>query len=1403
MNIKLASRHYTTAIHTGRIKIFLHLLLWIVLFGSYQDVLANENMLLDKASWIWHSRDKRIQKHKRYYFRKDLFIEGTVKSAYVKLTAEGKCKLSVNGREIGRNEKWNQLSEYDIQQDLIKGNNDIVVEVIPNNWYAGMFAAGKIYYSDRESFEFKSDDTWHSWTEENQAIQKAEIIVKGVDGGFWCNVTPFKMPGIYNNPNLEISTPHIAWAKPYCGRKLKILALISRRQHLEIAELVQRMDARIDVVFCDYTKKGKRLPFFRPIEGATKADVKNSIKRAFITKYDVIVLGEISQDVFYGEVALRLKTMVEEGTGLFYSKLPGIKNVGNKNSIDRSYETTITATTINEKPKELVVGLPFSKLPAFKIHPNDTNNDYTRVFLLYQFGQGRIVRNIRPGKDTLLIPDGDDSDLHYEYYQSFAIKSLLWAAKCTSSIKIIKFPSAIQIDQNDPDKKKITFQLQKLKTVDSIEAFLNIRSAVSYLNVPSKPNIADDFPSITDQIKPIYSDSINVGKNMSIEFDIPDLPIGEYFADVVCKVNGKNANWAVSHITISNVMQIAKVRLDPEYVDYTKQKSPCLNAIIRFTKPVPKGTAIRFGVIDGYNRLVCDKYVIPDPGIDFLKEILNIPPLLTTLGRLRVELLDNMRTIDISITSFSTIRKDWDRFIFTGWADSGTRSRQERILAQLLQNIGFDAQRDLSGSIARLAVSDIKAFPRTGGKRIQQIELDQNLLEATRGIVTKKVEQSIPFDPVGYVTSDEISYGGGERLPARLDAFRKSLCEKYGTIEKLNAQWETTYGSFGEIPPITTKTAASFYDRVPLTLNLSPIVDQYLENCKVYAEHFEFFQKSINLIDPYARFGIESPLWPWAKRCFDWYAILQKTRLFSPYGREGDIQTYEFARSFARPNMMLGMTYGGYNYNGFIRRPETTDLEFQRWRPWNSLLRGFNWIHWYKLGATRESGVGPGMLPYPAFLTACNQIKKIRQGYFTLFRGTDRHKNSVAIHYSVPSNIVADYFRDFGQLPWDVHMLIRSLQNYLGIGYDFIATPQIENGDLKNYKVLLMPLSQAIGHKEAVEIQAFVKNGGLVIADVRPGLTDGHGKFGGQPLIRELFGIDYEVALRRKTIKQELKGSYRGFPFAISEQKIPVDPCTVLNGAEASLEIEEIPILATNKTGSGNAVLLNLPFNWYRHHPTPDTLYYYLEDPDHASLVAQLLKAVFKAHGIRPILTVESSLEKWSWGLETWYRADGLAYYVGLTKRRAQKVEKQLSLMLTSPAPGHVYDMFNGQYHGYTQSWPVKIDPADVRLFSLLPYVVQGLAVKSTAKVIERGDSIKGVVSVLIGEGVPVRHVIHLDVTRPDGEPVRYLARNLETVNGSAKFSLPTAFNEMKGEYILTLTDVASKIQARETVTID
>jgi hypothetical protein len=68
---------------------------------------------------------------------------------------------------------------------------------------------------------------------------------------------------------------------------------------------------------------------------------------------------------------------------------------------------------------------------------------------------------------------------------------------------------------------------------------------------------------------------------------------------------------------------------------------------------------------------------------------------------------------------------------------------------------------------------------------------------------------------------------------------------------------------------------------------------------------------------------------------------------------------------------------------------------------------------------------------------------------------------------------------------------VKALENQ-GVQFRFLATPQIEAGELEKYKVLILPWSIALSDAELRAIERFRERGGIVYADEQTGRMDEH-----------------------------------------------------------------------------------------------------------------------------------------------------------------------------------------------------------------------------------------------------------------------------------------------------------------------
>lgn len=1082
-----------------------------------------------------------------------------------------------------------------------------------------------------------------------------------------------------------------------------------------------------------------------------------------------------------------------------------ISQEGQKNpTLDTTYEKELTAVPVPEAPALLAAGIPYERLPGFRLGPQDKEKGFQKVAALFQYGKGRVARLGLAGGWGLLANASDTNDLDYEYYQSFAIKLLLWAAGKEPALQLKGFPAALTAEHSAGGSGQLAFELAG---EGKYTLSLAVRSPEKLFRVPAVPVASPGVQQGAVVLRPVAQATVQVSAPGPVQIALPALPAGSYFVDVELSRDGRKAAWATAALTVTAPARIAEVKLAPPFIDVSGGKAATLAASAVLQGVPPAGSRVRFSLVDNYDCLLAEREVSVAPGAAAVEAAFPIKSFATTLGKVRAELDAGSDVLDVAVGRFTAVRRDWDRFLFAGWAGfPGDHSGN--IYARVLARLGFDAGRGMKVTFDTLEAADTVALPGYSGLPRQAFDITPER-QKRADEATAKLKEQLPFDPVAYYCGDEIDYGGGDELPGRIVEFRKFLQARYGTIAALNRQWDSHYASFEEVYPLARKAALTDAEKGKLTLekeylegakatgNYSRWVDQWLSNYKAFNDMARNPRKVIRAFDPHARVGVDCPMWPFTTTGHDWYTFLQEFEMFAPYGREGEIQPYEEARSYARPGTLLGMEYGGYLYNASARREELTDVEWQRWRVWHGLLRGFTSTWWYQLTPPgNESSISPGLLPVPTLEEYARQLAIIRNGYYTLYTRAKRDYGPIAIHDSIPSRLVTSLLRDFGnERPFAVHFAMQVLRNVAGRPYTFVANEQIKKGGLKGYKVLIMPSSLAIGDAEAKELRRFVQTGGLLIADVRPGIADEAGRVGDNKLMAELFGLAWKKELGRKMVLGEVSGAYKGIAIRNPAQKFPADPAVELKGAKALCEVEGIPLVTWHDVGAGTAVCLNIPFNYYEGYPTPDHLYGYVGEPDHNKLVGSILAAILQAHHVGRPVQVETPGGQWLPGLDASYHTAGAAQYVGLTKERMSNVEGESEVVVHAPRPGHVYDMLSGRYLGAEGTWRVRLAPADVQLFSILPYQVRGLKVSLKQAAFRRGTAIEGEVTIERSAGRAVMHVVNVQVTRPDGESIRYLARNLETAGGRAAFSLPLALNEPAGSYTLTFTDAASGVK--------
>ena len=1414
-----------------------------------------KDRLLKEAWWIWHEKDVWGDPEGRgvFLFSKDIDLGSEVKSAEMRISGQISYVLSINGKEVGQDDQVITLERYDIKPFLQKGRNQLAVTVNGPSWRSGLFLCGTITLADGTKTEFVSDRTWQISKEGSDTSKPAAEVVRGVDGGIWNNVGRLVvMPDAWYRLNTAVACPGIAWAKPFAGRKLKVVVMQPRGKQRDTVELLQRTDLQVIAVFPGVSSRNyeySSLPFFPPLKGVSVEDALAGIEAAMVAEPDVIVWGGVSkycyqrEKLFYKHLAERLASFVAGGGGLIYlagtipprTKPTGKKDKRGREIVERdsSFEKALTANAVKEPEAFLSTGTPFEALPGFY-----GVEGYERTAALYTHGKGRVVRLNRVGSGFGLFADrGQDcSDLHYQYYLSFAIKATLWAAGEIPEIQFRGFPQAVAMPRGDADNA-FTFDLTSVP--DDCEATMAVRSPLKQFALPKNPLTSQGVERGAAVLEPVYETIVPVtkGDEATVRVAMPDLPAGDYFVDVIVKHQGKNANWAAAALAIEDELRIADLTLSKEFLDIADGKTDEIEAQAVLSKGAPTGSAIRFALLDNYDRVLATKEVALEVGVRG-KAVFPVSRFATTLGKVRAELVVNGKPASVRTASFTVIRRDWDRFTLFAWT-SGPSGHQGNVYLRTLAELGLDASEYHKINLTWLEAADRVALPSYPFPRLSRKIGDlTRLRDAYAERARQTVESQYRYDPIAFTHGNEFFYGGGDEDPDRVRDYQAFLTTKYKTMDALNEEWDSDYRYFEDVYPLSRMKSedlqelkgdfinqGEYLEQAEVTRNYSRFVDQWLNNYRIYYELGKISLDTITSHFPAARLGFDCPMWPHTYSGHDWYKVMSGFGFFAPYGRGGEIIPLKEARSYLKPGQFIGLTYGGYLYMAFNRKEELTDTDWHRWRLWNGLMQGFSSIWWYTLVPPGiECNLGPGFEPFPTLTSASENIAKIRRGYYTLLNRIRRDYGPIAIHDSIISRITS------GALPQEfasrnnyghcmnVHVAMHLLETICGHQYTFVSDQQILKGELSKYGILILPTSFAIGAKEASMLQQFVSKGGVLLADVRPGLFNASGKWDGKQAVPSIFGLSYKKALGRKLVQGEIKGELLGHKMGVtSDQPFPADPAVELNGAKALCTVGGVPLVTVNEVGKGKAVCLNIPFTYYSGRTFFDCQYAYWGHPDHNRLVSAVMNSVLEALDCkRPVKIDVGEDEAWPFGLEIARFQEGAAEYIGLTKKRERDEEPARRVTVHPTKKGHVYDALRGEYVGETEKWEVTVDQVDVHLFAVLPYKLDRLDVSLSKETVAQGEDLGGTLRVVPASGRPVRHVVHLDVIRPDGKTVRYLSRNLETEkprfsyfpirklrgygkHGVVQFTIPIALNEPKGTWQLVARDVATGTSAQAT----
>ncbi len=1158
----------------------------------------------------------------------------------------------------------------------------------------------------------------------------------------------------------EYVSPHIPWAKPYAGGEIRALFIVPRGTAREVIEVAQRLSMEYEVVMTlSDTELGwtAASSHYALAEGISQEEMISELREKLQGDYDVIITGHLDWDMFPMELLYMMMEKVHDGTGLVHS----YSTFGRNDIVDR-----IFAKPPVEAPS-VTAGVPWQALPVWRDLGIDT------VVETRQFHDGRMVLlNHGPNKPRFLFltPTPEETDwsyreLHYEYYQSLALKAIIWAARKDLDVQITQIGvGADTIRRADLGATQLSATLTG--PAPGLAARLVVRDEDGRQHMVARRTVNGD----------------------TLSFDMAPMPAGNYFADLWLASGGQTVTWGSAAFTVTSDPSIASLTLEPTHA----QPGETVTAQVDFGGGrMPAGHELVVEVTDNLGRVIARKYRSLPARMAGVRVAFRVSNPLALSADVTARLESDGQVIDRETAwLYVPLQRTRGTFAHAVWsADRNCNEFTRRLMLRQLHAMGVDMMTNSSRDVeiqAWSARNNFDTIPYATRYHYSESDLvrkpcltDPEFLSDELGRLEELGESLGPYGPRAYTLGDECFLARGQTdvcfSETCIADLREWLRGEYDSVAALNESWGTNYASFDEAEPITLADAREADQPARW-------VDHRRHMEFVYARMMARAREAIRRGDDGAEVGFDGPFDTSSFSGNDWWRLMQAFDICNLYERH---EEWEAVRSFADDDDLLGVWYGGY----FQYRTEDSE----RLWPWRALLNGFNSMWWYAvyhgLSTCPMDAVTPSMTVYGPFRWASEEIAELKAGPAKALMEAERLHDGIAVHYSQPSLHVSTWDPTWGRLDKIWLSTYRVLED-MGLQYDCYAYAQLEDQGLdpEEYPVFVMPCSRALSPAEAQAIREYVNAGGTVIADLLPGVFDHHGKPLATGLLDDLFGVKRAEGGRQtgQVGVIELAGEQVELP------EIDVDGGVAASGAEPMGRAGEVPLLLVKEAGAGRTVLLNYGL------PAADRARMEPEALDHW----RVLRGVLAMAGVAPRVSVTADGGPLRM-LETVRYADGPAQYLGFVKYRTDPEEPAVSARVATGERMYTWDMRTGQYLGNVAEWEAEFVPSRGKLFGRLPYRVDGLSLSLTDGTVEANEReslhVIGAAMRLHADVAPGRHWVHVRVIGPDGEERRHYARNAELTHGTGVTYIPMALNDPAGTWTVEARDVISGESARAT----
>ena len=1253
------------------------------------------------------------------------------------------------------------------------------------------------------------------------------------------------------DPSDEFVSDHIKWAKPAAGGPMRVLFITYRNGQREIVEICQRFDIEREVFATEMMREFSRPALRHPetLAGTRPHEQEARLKRLLAKDYDCIVVGNIKWDILPEWARESIKEKIRKGTGL----VAHVKSGYYEDLREMLAERVVEA-------RQALGAFPYAGLPAFRTF-GTFEHFAERALCFAKYDKGRIAlilgrapegaagslaaarglgEGIRCPERQMLTCEIVDSFpdfqmIEYDYYLALAGHLMRWAGGWERAVRVVEPATSAHAIERDA-REALPLHLWSAGTT-KVDLHVVARRA-------------DTGAVVSEQEK-----SMSLAKgDTAVQWKAPVLPAGAYFFDVWAKEGDTVLDYGSLLVDVRSSKRIEFLELAG--LTFSKTDKVRGSVVLGGADASAK---IEIVLWDNHGRCLARSIIeLSRDNTDYPFEIALAATPLSPLGFVEAKLIAGDEVLDVKRATFTY----WDLFpprddvraiVAQGYKED---SYLDVTLAKALGDMGFDTlmthggmnvyyadalrgsaferwvrpplrvdSKNVHAGAALLAnVRDLMSlYNGVDGQYDWYISPRGSHVENSRGAVRRpcltnpayerhyrsfyagEARRYRPLAVGEYNMGDECTFVHGDHDVCFSDtctsSFQDFVRAEYGTVERLNEEYGSKYSDWSEVVPIPFEKAKEA-GQIPIWIDHR----RHMET--VWAGYFRAARAAIEAEVPGALVGYEGSDEPGHIRAARIGGAEDYELLAHAMTMNG---TYLFhmqldcVRDFSAPGTLIGGGwFGGYPA---IWRSGRDDRH-SRWWIWNTLLRGANTWWVYKGSDARQGDghfatVAPDFSPYAFFKGSLGEMRWIKRGLGKLLMHAKRPNDGVAVLYS-PSSMLMTAFED--ELPhrWDSAAAAPFLLDEAGFQYRMISESQLESGMLRKegFRALYLPYCQALSPKETQEILAFAKAGGVVMADLRPGVVDEHGKPYEQSPLDALFGVKQTpAAAKPQKEPMQVTAGFAGLEGA--QPPARSDASLALAGGQAKAKVADAPAVVVNEYGQGFGVLFNYAFSDYM---TGNLCYApSFADDATADVARKLIQGALALADIGEPIAMKPHVPgthvfrfDTGAGQVLGLLWDAPGFLPGIKYHEQAKVDiaagrkKTVTLLLDEAR--HIYDIRTGEYIGKKRRLDRTIRPGLVGLLSALAYRVTGLSIAGDADGATISAEIDG------DEEASGMHVFRVEVADPQGNDVKAYAQNALAPGGTCRVVIPFALDDAAGDWTITATDVLTGVTAKAVI---